>query len=124
MESYVSLYLAQYLLRHSIFPSSLVPRLLDLDLVKQSYVLELGSGVGLLPKLLFGSVANFSASYTATDQERSLPLLSKNLTSVTENNPTVQIQEVDWLDVSKLRKRGKQASEQYDLILSCELSNY
>jgi hypothetical protein len=93
--------------------------LLDPVQTKASNVLELGSGTGLLPVLLY----DLFASWIATDQYDNLKLLSRNIKE-NKADKLVKVQEVDWLhnvDSYKAGRRDRNETDiAYDLVVAVD----
>lgn len=109
-----SLHLAQNVLRSYFYRQE--DCFLDLSLLRTASVLELGSGTGVLAKLLLGQAPDLVSLYTASDREESLKLLCKNLSSLSAL-PSLSIEEIDWLETAKAYRLGKRSRVHYDLIL-------
>ncbi|KAF5353071.1 hypothetical protein D9758_008761 [Tetrapyrgos nigripes] len=112
---------ARLVLQGAHFPSHETWSLFDYAKLKESHVLELGSGTGLLAVLLSPLVKK----YTATDIEDLIPLIQKNLALNLPNWPDVNKSNVsatslDWLvlrnTTPQLRSRNF-SFEPIDLLL-------
>lgn len=95
--------------RHSIFKP-----LISLPNFKRSNVLEIGSGTGVLPSLIFNhsefkSISEeLLCSWVSTDQESSIQILEKNLNRLNLNDGSSRLQisakELDWNEAHELLK--------------------
>jgi protein N-lysine methyltransferase METTL21D len=88
-----------------------LPHLLDLPTSLR--VLELGSGTGILPALLFSSTRFLAKEvrWLATDRGDMLQLLNKNLRQLAQRHPAtselVSTELVDWLEVHDAVQKAK-----------------
>ncbi|KAG2346761.1 hypothetical protein BDR05DRAFT_1057353 [Suillus weaverae] len=108
-----SIALAQVILQQHRFPPS--DPLVDKDLLRESHILELGAGTGLLSIALSAC----AKSYTATDIAPLLPLVRKNValnfagwthnTRLPEGSPgsNISVEELDWETLLSLPPTGR-----------------
>ncbi|KAG0694221.1 putative methyltransferase-domain-containing protein [Suillus ampliporus] len=99
-----SIAFAQVVLQQHRFPPS--NPLLDKDLLRESHILELGAGTGLLSITLSAC----AKSYTATDIAPLLPLIRKNVAlNFAEGSPgsNISVEELDWETLLSLPPTGR-----------------
>ncbi|KAG1780798.1 putative methyltransferase-domain-containing protein [Suillus placidus] len=108
-----SIAFAQVILQQHRFPPS--SPLVDKDLLRESHILELGAGTGLLSIALSAC----AKSYTATDIAPLLPLVRKNValnfagwthnTRLSEGSPgsNITVEELDWETLLSLPPTGR-----------------
>ncbi|KAG1728148.1 putative methyltransferase-domain-containing protein [Suillus paluster] len=126
-----SIAFAQVILQQHRFPPSNM--LLDKDRLRNSHILELGAGTGLLSIALSACVK----SYTATDIAPLLPLIRKNITlnfagwtqntKLSEGLPgsNIAVEELDWETLLSLPPKGRscyypkppEPNTEWDLVL-------
>ncbi|KAG1732508.1 putative methyltransferase-domain-containing protein [Suillus lakei] len=126
-----SIAFAQVILQQHRFPPN--NPLVDKDLLRESHVLELGAGTGLLSIALSAC----AKSYTATDIAPLLPLIRKNValnfagwtqnTKPPEGSPgsNISVEELDWETLLSLPPTGRsryypkppEPNAEWDLVL-------
>lgn len=104
-------------------PGTMKTALLDIELLRTSRILELGSGTGVLPCLALACSAIISPPsqmrWLATDQEAMLPLLSRNIndTASAHENSTggggrAMTALLDWVEASTIYRQGTASAVQ------------
>ncbi|KAG1864834.1 hypothetical protein F4604DRAFT_1893352 [Suillus subluteus] len=95
-----SIAFAQVILQQYRFPPG--NPLVDKDLLRESHILELGAGTGLLSIALSAC----AKSYTATDIAPLLPLIRKNV-ALNFAGSNISVEELDWETLLSLPPTGR-----------------
>lgn len=85
--------------------------------LEQIRILELGSGTGILPALilshnLFSNDHSPNLHWIASDQEKIISLLRKNVKGLSKGNTIASTSTLDWLDASRVYQNGSSSSRQ------------
>ncbi|KAJ3827241.1 putative methyltransferase-domain-containing protein [Lentinula raphanica] len=114
---------ASAILQAAHFPSDDHPSFLDLSRLRESHVLELGSGTGILGVALSPVVRH----YTCTDIHDLMPLIHKNLALNFPEWPhgcNVSLTPLDWIELAKTPSNTRSRLFKFDpidllLIVDC-----
>ncbi|MCO5573467.1 hypothetical protein L7F22_027238 [Adiantum nelumboides] len=93
------------------------PFLISPSFLQRARILELGSGTGILPAMILShNVLSDSIKSTlhwiASDQDQIVPLLRRNVEGLSNGNMIASATSIDWLEASKIYKKGTSSSMQ------------